>query len=71
MRHKIDTIVFAQGWLGNQLEKAAEGQLTEEGTVIANTVLEQWKLIDEGIDDLVKENAALKLKLTIIQNTLA
>lgn len=67
MRHKLDTIVFAQGWLTNQLEKAAESQTTEAGTVIAAAVLEQWKLVDEGLDDLIKENAELRLTLTNVR----
>lgn len=71
MRHKLDTIVFAQGWLTNQLEKAAESQTTEAGTVVVATVLEQWKLVDEGLDDLIKENAALRLKLTNVGIALA
>lgn len=70
MRHKLDTIVFSQGWIENQLEKAAEAQTTEEGSVIAATVLEQWKVVSEGIDDLIKENAALKLQLQDIEEAI-
>lgn len=70
MRHKLDTIVFAQGWLTNQLEKAAESQTTEAGTVVAATVLEQWKLVDEGLDDLIKENKRLTQVVNDISITL-
>jgi hypothetical protein len=70
MRHKLDTIAFAQGWLGSQLDHAAadNAQLTEAGQAVAAQVLEQWKIIDEGLDDLVKINTELTNKLNLIKN---
>lgn len=69
MRHKLDTIVFSQGWLSSELEKAANDVEKEGGdTTIAKKVLEQWQVIDEGIDDLIKENRELTRRLAIVES---
>jgi hypothetical protein len=71
MRHKIETIQFAQGWLGSELEHAAADVEREGGdTTIAKLVLEQWKVIDEGLDDILRENADLQRKLQLTRNAL-
>jgi hypothetical protein len=71
MRHDLKLIVFAQGWLGSELEHAASDVEKSGGdTTIAVQVLEQWRLIDEGIDDLVKENTDLRRKLQLTRNAL-
>jgi hypothetical protein len=69
MRHKLDTIVFSQGWLANELANAANDVEKEGGdTTIAKKVLEQWQVIDEGIDDLIKENRKLTRRLAIVES---
>ena len=71
MRHKLDTIVFAQGWLSSELTNAANDVEKEGGdTTIAKMVLEQWQIIDEGVDDLIRENADLQRKLAAIKEAL-
>jgi len=65
MRHKVETIAFAQGWLGNQLERAQEEQITEEAKVIGTQILDQWRIIDEALDDLLKERQTL---LSMLEN---
>jgi hypothetical protein len=71
MRHKPETIAFAQGWLGAELANAASDVEKEGGdSTIANQVLEQWHLIDEGIDDLLLENTNLRRKLQLVKNAI-
>jgi hypothetical protein len=67
VRHKVDTIVFAQGWLGNQLEVAAEAQATKQAQVMGQQVLAQWKILDEGLDNLLKERQQLIDKIKRIR----
>jgi hypothetical protein len=74
MRHKITTAVFAQGWLGGQIESmVASASQIKEGddqtpAVIASQIAEQWKIVDEAMDDLIKENGELKRKLSIVES---
>jgi len=74
MRHKISTAVFAQGWLSGQIESmvASASQIKEgddpASAVIAATIAEQWNIVDEAMDDLIKENGELKRKLSIIES---
>jgi hypothetical protein len=71
MRHQVSTILFSQGWLGSELVNAANDieKAGGDGT-IAKQVLEQWQIIDEGLDDLIRENADLRRKLQLVQNAL-
>ncbi len=75
MRHKTSTIVFAQGWLGGQIGSAvtaAEADKDENpsAAVVAAEVAGQWQIIDEALDDLIKENAELNRKLAVVQSAL-
>lgn len=70
MRHKPETIAFAQGWLGNQLELAAQAQQTEEAQVMGEQVLTQWKLVDEALDDLLKERQKYQQAIEAIRISL-
>lgn len=71
MRHRVETILFSQGWLGSELANAANDVAKEGGDdTIAKQVLEQWQIIDEGLDDLIRENANLQRKLQLVQNAL-
>ncbi len=75
MRHKLDTAVFSQGWLLGQFEsmanKTAE-KVNEDPTahLIATTMQEQFNIVSEMLDDLIKENAELKQKLSAVQSAL-
>lgn len=71
MRHKLETIQFAQGWLGSELAYAAD-DLDKAGgdTTISKNVMEQWQIIDEGLDDILRENADLRRKLQLTRNAL-
>jgi len=71
VRHDIKTIMFAQGWLGSELEHAASDVEKSGGdTAIAVRVLEQWQILDQAVDDLLKENADLRRKLQLTRNAL-
>lgn len=73
MRHKLGTVVFAQGWLESQLEsnvsKTMENQ-NEDPTahLIAAQMWEQWTVISNALDDLIKENQEMARKLSIVQS---
>lgn len=71
MRHLISTIQFAQGWLGSELAHAAD-DLDKAGgdTTISKKVMEQWQIVDEGLDDVLRENADLRRKLQLTKNAL-
>jgi hypothetical protein len=72
MRHLISTIQFAQGWLGNELANAANDITANDGdTTIAKKVMEQWQVIDEGLDDVLRENANLRRKVQLMREALA
>jgi hypothetical protein len=72
MRHMTGTIQFSQGWLGSELEKAAADLEKAKGdTTIAKKVLETWQVIDEGIDDLIRENGDLRRRLQLVREALS
>jgi hypothetical protein len=73
MRSKISTVVFAQGWLDGQIESMlakTEPQQNEDptGHLIASQVHEQWTIITQALDDLIKENGELKRKLSVVES---
>ncbi|VVB50909.1 Uncharacterised protein [uncultured archaeon] len=70
MKHRIETIAFSQGWLGNQLEQAAKEEMSEGATAVGQQVLDQWRVIDEGLDDLIQENQELRRRLAAVQDAL-
>ncbi len=73
MRSKLGTIVFAQGWLDGQFEsllnKASE-TANEDPTalLIATQIQEQWAIISNALDDLIKEKQEAERKLSIVQS---
>jgi hypothetical protein len=75
MSHKLSTAVHAQGWVDGHIEnmvaKAAEKK-DENPTahVVATVLQEQWSIVSNAFDQLVKENAEMARKLAIIQSTL-
>lgn len=79
MRWKLETALYAQGWLGSQLHAMNEAAIAASPDP-DNSVLEfhgamktmenivaQWRVLDETFDDLVRENAELKKKLETIK----
>lgn len=73
MRSKLGTVVFSQGWLDGQFEsllaKAAE-TANEDPTnlLIATQMQEQWVIISDALDDLIKEGQEMERKLSIIRS---
>jgi len=73
MRSKLGTVVFAQGWLDGQFEsllnKAAE-TANEDPTalLIATQMQEQWAIVTNALDDLIKENQEMERKLSIVRS---
>jgi hypothetical protein len=71
-QHKLSTAVFAQGWLEGQFEtmvaRSAE-KADEDPTVhlVATQVLEQWNIVSNAFDQLVKENAELERRLALVK----
>lgn len=73
MRHKFGTIVFAQGWLEGQIENAVKAVKEDEDPtahLVASQVQEQWTIVSEGLDDLIKENQEMDRKLRLVQSAL-
>lgn len=69
MKHKLDTAVYAQGWLEGQFENlinnaAAKGDEDPTGLLIATQIKEQWDIVSQTMDDLIKEYQALDAKVT-------
>lgn len=73
MRHQLGTAVFSQGWLEGQLEnnvvKTAEKE-NEDPTahLVATQMLEQWNVVSQTLDDLIKENQELNRKLFVVKS---
>jgi len=57
MRHKLETVVYAQGWLESQFENMLSIQTDEANKQVAEQINEMWKTLSEGLDDLIKEYA--------------
>ncbi len=73
MRSRLGTVVFSQGWLDGQFEsmisKASE-TANEDPTIllIATQMQEQWAIVSNALDDLIKENQEMERKLAIVQS---
>ncbi len=66
MRHKLETTVFAQGWLEAQFESMLAIQTDEANKKTAEQIVEMWKTISESLDDLIHENRVLSNRLALI-----
>jgi len=66
VRHKLETTVFAQGWLEAQFESMLAIQTDEANKKTAEQIAEMWKTISESLDDLIQENRVLSNKLGIV-----
>lgn len=60
---KIESIQYAQGWLGTQIDSMLS-DANEKEREIANQVKKMWDLVDQGVDALIRENNELSLKLS-------
>jgi hypothetical protein len=73
MKHKLSSAVFAQGWLEGQIDnmvaKTSEKQ-NEDPTshLIVTQIHEQWTIVSQALDDLIKENAEMKRKLAVVES---
>jgi hypothetical protein len=75
MNHKLNTSVFAQGWLDGQIEsmvKTASEKQNEDPTafLIANQMQEQWSIVSDTLDELIRENREMSHKLSIVRSAL-
>lgn len=75
MRHQLSTVVFTQGWLTTQFESALEEARKTENenptpALVAAQIREQWKVIDESLDDLIKKYQEMERQLAIIKSAL-
>lgn len=75
MSHKLSTAVHAQGWVDSEIENmvAKSGEKKDENPtahLITTTLQEQWGIISNAFDQLVRENAEMARKLAIIQSSL-
>jgi hypothetical protein len=73
MTHKLSTVVFAQGWLDGQFEslvnQSAE-KANEDPTahLIATQMQEQWVIVSNAVDQLIRDNADLERRLAIVRS---
>jgi hypothetical protein len=69
---KLSTVVFAQGWLDGQFEslvnQSAE-KANEDPTahLIATQIQEQWAIVSNALDELIKANAEMERKLFAVK----
>lgn len=75
MAHKYSTVVFSQGWLDGQFENmiavATANQETDPTQlVLASQIQEQWNIVSTAVDELIRENDAMKTRLAIIESAL-
>ncbi len=73
MTHKLSTAVFAQGWLDGQFESMiSKASLTanEDPTtsLIATQMQEQWHIVSNALDELIKENQEMERKLSVVRS---
>ena len=73
MRHKHSTIMFSAGWLDGQIESmltntAAKADEDPTGHLIVSQISEQWIIVSQALDDLIKENIVLQRKLAIVES---
>jgi hypothetical protein len=72
----MSTAVYAQGWIEGQIEnmvtKSAE-KSNEDPTahLVASQLSEQWAVVSAAFDTLVKENADMERRLSIVRSALA
>jgi len=73
MTHKMSTVVFAQGWLDGQMESmvsnaASKGDEDPTTLLIVTQIQEQWAIVSNALDTLIKENAELTRKLAVVES---
>jgi hypothetical protein len=67
--HKLSTIVYAQGWLDTffeNYENDATPIRDEDIDEYKEHALEMWRILNDGLDELRKENTSLENKLALI-----
>jgi hypothetical protein len=71
--HKLESAVFAQGWVGGQIESAvanlAASEIEQEQAMGAQ-LEEMWAVVDTTMDELIQENRDLRVKLQLAQDAL-
>ena len=70
--HKLESAVFAQGWVGGQIENAVQNLSggTEQEQAMGAQLEEMWQVVDVTLDELIRENRDLRSKLELAQNAL-
>lgn len=64
--HKLSTIIYAQGFIGEHIETHNNFLDERETDEYRSEVQDMWRLLSEGVDQLMRENASLRNKLTLI-----
>jgi len=73
MKSKLETVVFAQGWLEGQFEGMVANSAMKQDEdptlhLIATQVLEQWTLVSNALDELIRENQEMERKLSVVRS---
>ena len=69
MTYSLDVAVFAQGWIGGQIDAIVE-ETAKTQPVIAAQIEEQWKIVDTTMDELIRESRDLQAKLARAEDAL-
>ncbi len=68
--HKISTVVYAQGFIEDYIENNTQPLLDIEENADENEhreqVIEMWRVLSSGLDQLRKENVSLQNKFALI-----
>jgi hypothetical protein len=71
MRQKLETAVYAQGWMGSQIQSLVEAYASSEDEnvrALSNQLAAMWVVLDETMDDIIRENLDLRSKLAAMRN---
>jgi hypothetical protein len=64
--HKLSTIVYAQGWLDAHITTHNDPFDITETDEYRQYVQNMWTIVNEGLDQLLRENTSLQHKLMLI-----
>lgn len=73
MRHKLSTVMFSAGWLEGQFEGMVANTTPKQDEdptphLIVTQINEQWTIVSQALNDLIKENNELKRKLSVVES---
>jgi hypothetical protein len=72
--HQLSTIVYAQGFIEDYIENNTQPLVDVEENSEENEyrehVIEMWRVLSAGLDQIRKENVSLQNKITLVTGAL-